>query len=125
MKKQLTIIAVAALMVSVSLLSCIEPTTAGEATTMTITPSNATPAANQPFTLSGTLKAGTTPLPGKTINLNRGDPSGGWGVANTTTTDANGTYTFTRTESPGLYTFQAFFSGDTYAPSNALVKLTV
>jgi len=96
-------------------------------TTITITTNTTTPAVNQPFTLSGTLTANGTPLPGKLINLGRTDPSGNWSVAATTTTNANGTYTFTRSEStPGRYTYFAIFSGaSTYAPSNASVSLTV
>jgi hypothetical protein len=39
--------------------------------------------------------------------------------------NANGTYAFTRTESPGLQTFSAIFFGDTYAPADASVSLTV
>jgi hypothetical protein len=38
---------------------------------------------------------------------------------------ANGTYTFTRTESPGFQTFTAIFFGDTYAPADASVSLTI
>jgi protocatechuate 3,4-dioxygenase beta subunit len=96
-------------------------------TTVTITTSNANPAVNQLFTISGTLKAGSTPIPGQTITLHRVDPSGTVSVVNTTTTDANGAYTFTRSESAqGRYTFEAVFSGGpTYALSYATVSLTV
>ncbi len=96
-------------------------------TTITITTNTTTPAVNQPFTLSGYLKdnATGTPLPGKTIALGREDPSGQWTTANTTTTTTNGTYTFTTSESQGLYTYSAIFFGDTYAPANAAVSLTV
>ncbi|MGZ4865235.1 MAG: hypothetical protein ACXV39_11490, partial [Halobacteriota archaeon] len=38
-------------------------------TTTTITTSKTNPTLNQPFTLSGTLKAGSTPLSGKSILL--------------------------------------------------------
>jgi hypothetical protein len=94
--------------------------------TLTITTSNANPAVNQSFTLSGTLKAGSTSLFGKKITLGRTDPSGHWSVANTTTTNTNGAYTFTRSESaPGNYNYQASFAGDTYAPSNASVSLGI
>ena len=185
MKKQVTIIAIAALLVSVSLVYCVEPTmgasdaslttvpvnashagtsdqetpltvsvgnaspssvhasdqlgvsaassapanavnAAATPSTITITTSTTNPAVNQPLTLSGILKAGTTPLSGRTITLSRIDPSGTWSAANTTTTDANGAYTFTQSESAsGLYSYGATFSGDTYAPSNAAVSLTV
>jgi hypothetical protein len=95
-------------------------------TTITLTTNNTTPAVNQSFTLSGTLTAGTTPLSGKPITLGRTDPSGNWNAANTTTTSTNGTYTFTCSESAqGVYTYQAEFLGDTYAPANATVRLTV
>ena len=95
-------------------------------TAITLTTSNATLALNQPFTLSGTLKANNTPLSGKSITLGRTDPSGHWSAANTTTTATNGTYTFTRSESArGVYTYQAVFFGDTYAPANSAVSLTV
>jgi len=94
-------------------------------TTLTITANTTTPATNQPFTLSGTLTANGTPLPGKTINLGRTDPSGHLSVTNTTTA-TNGTYTFTRSESAqGVYYYRAIFSGDTYGPANASVSLTV
>jgi hypothetical protein len=111
-KRQLTITAVAALIVSVSLLYSVA--TATTSTTITIAPSNANPAVNQVFTISGTLKAGSTPLSGKSIKLSRNDPSGNYSVAGTTTTDKNGAYTFTRSESvQGHYYYQANFAGDT------------
>jgi hypothetical protein len=96
-------------------------------TTLTITTSNTKPAVSQSFTLSGTLKSGTTPLSGRTITLGRTDPSGHWSSAGTTTTATNGTYTFTRSESAqGVYWYQAVFAGDTtYGPSNASVSLDV
>jgi 5-hydroxyisourate hydrolase-like protein (transthyretin family) len=102
--------------------------TATPTTTMTIAPSNTSPAVNQAFTLSGTLTSNGTPLSGKTIRLNVRDPSGNWSSwVNATTTDANGAYTFARSESAsGAYLYQTFFAGDTsYAYSNALVTLTV
>src|SRR5450759_4950382 len=126
-KKQFIIIAVAALVVSVSFLYGIEPTAAATTTTITLTTNNTHPATNQPFTLSGTLKAGTTPLSGKSITLYR-QVLGVRTVVNTTTTDANGAYTFTRSESaPGNYNYQTIFYGDaTYAPSNtAAVTFTI
>jgi len=94
---------------------------------ITPTTSTANPPADQPFTLSGTLTAGSTPLSGKVIKLSRGDSSGHWSGANYTTTDANGAYTIPRTESAqDIYTFQAIFAGgDAYAPANATVSLPV
>jgi hypothetical protein len=125
-KKRLTIIAVAMLLVSVSLLSSVVE--ASTTTSLTITPSPTNPASTQPFTLSGTLKAGTTLIPCKTITLHRQDPSGTWSTANTTTTDANGAYTFTRNESLGSYHYFAYFSGDTTsynASTSPTLALTV
>jgi hypothetical protein len=94
------------------------------ATTLTIATNNTTPALNQQFTLSGTLKAGTTPLPGKSVELRRMDLSGQWSTISTTTTDTNGNYTFTRSESvQGTYSYYARFLGDTtyYASSSSFV----
>jgi hypothetical protein len=127
-KKQLIIIAVAALMLSVSLLGSVGLVAAITANTLTITANTTTPAANQSFTLSGTLTAGTTPTPGKTITLLRAGPSGTWGAVGTTTTASNGSYTFTRSESQGVYHYYAYFAGDTttYSTSTSpTVILTV
>jgi len=94
---------------------------------LSVTASTTTPVVNQSFTLSGTLKAGSTPLSGKTIRLQREDPSGNWVQAvNTTTTDANGAYTLTVSESAqGTYRFEPTFIGATYASANATVSITV
>jgi uncharacterized GH25 family protein len=97
-------------------------------TTLTVTASTTTPAVNKPFTLSGTLTANGTPLSGKTIRLEREDPSGKWQQAvKTTTTDANGAYTFTWSESAqGLYHYQPTFDGaGAYALSYALISINV
>src|SRR5450756_311021 len=101
--------------------------TATTPTSITITTTNNNPAANPSFTLSGTLKAGTTSLSGKSITFQRVDSSGTWTVIGTTTTDTNGAYTFTRSESTsGPYTYFALFNGDTtYASSYRSVSLTV
>jgi hypothetical protein len=109
------VIVVAVVLVVGALLFC-NATPAVEAkllSTLTISPSTTTPAANQPFTLSGTLKAGTTPLSGKTITLFRADPSGTWSTFSTTTA-ANGAYTFTRSEPQGRYYYYTYFAGDPY-----------
>lgn len=84
-------------------------------TTLTIATNNTAPVTNQSFTLSGMLTAGTTPLFGKTITLDRVDPSGTRTQVNTTTTTTtNGTYSFTRSESSqGTYSYYAVFAGDT------------
>jgi protocatechuate 3,4-dioxygenase beta subunit len=97
-------------------------------TTLTVTASTTTPAVNQHVTLSGTLKADGIPLPGKTITLAREDPSGNWNHAvNTTTTDAHGAYTFTRSESAsGSYRFEPIFDGaGAYASTTTIISLTV
>jgi hypothetical protein len=113
-KRLVTVVAV--VLVICALLSCnatpvVEALTA---TTLTIATNNTTPALNQQFTLSGTLKAGTTPLSGKPITLRRMDLSGQWSTISTTTTDTNGNYTFTRSESvQGTYSYYASFAGDT------------
>ena len=84
-------------------------------TTLTTTTSNANPAANQQFVLSGYLKdnATGTPISGATITLFRADPSGTWTTPATTTTAANGSFTLTRSESQaGAYWYYANFAGD-------------
>ena len=103
------------------------PTTNTTPTQLSLSVTNSTPAVNQSFTLSGSLTATGTPLSGQTIRLQREDPSGNWQQAvNTTTTDGNGSYTFTRSESLGLYRFEPTFAGgDTYAPAQATVSVTV
>jgi len=96
--------------------------------TLSVTVSTTTPAVNQSFTLSGTLTASGTPLSGKTITLQSEDPSGKWNHAvNTTTTDANGAYTFTVSESAqGTYRYEPTFNGaGAYAPANATVSITI
>ena len=152
-RKQLTIVAVAALIVSVSFLYGVEPSVGMASngylknvqanasassvstnavatttpTTITITTSNTNSTLNTPFTLSGALTANGVPLSGRFIWLNIVDPSGSVSVVNTTTTDANGTYTITRSESTqGLYYYQAGFNGGgTYPSSNATVKFII
>jgi len=97
-------------------------------TTMTVTASTTTHAVNQKFTLSGTLKAGSTPLSGKTVKLQIKYPDGHWDYGlNTTTTDANGAYTFTISESiMGKYLFEPTFAGaGAYAPAYADIGITI
>lgn len=123
-KEQLRIIAIVVLVVSVSLLDS-SFAAATTPTTLTITASDTTPAASQPYTLSGTLKSGTTPLSGKTITIIREDYSNKHIKIGTTT--SSGTYTFTHSESTtGPYTYTAVFNGDTiYAATQKLVTVTV
>jgi protocatechuate 3,4-dioxygenase beta subunit len=93
---------------------------------LTITANPTNPAANQSFTISGTLTAnGTTPVPGKAIVLLRAGPSGTWGAAGTTTTDANGSYTFTHSESQGVYWYYAYFAGDSSYNTSTSPTVTV
>ena len=99
-------------------------------TTLTVTASTTTPAVSKPFTLSGVLtdKSTGTPLSGKTIRLQREDPSGHWEQAvNTSTTNANGAYSFTVSESvQGNYRFQPTFDGaGSYASAYVLMSITV
>ncbi|MGB8372560.1 MAG: hypothetical protein WCE82_06530, partial [Halobacteriota archaeon] len=96
-------------------------------TTLTATTSNANPAVNQSFTVSGTLTANGTSLSGKQITLLRKDPTGAWSNLGTTTTTANGYYSFTRSEaSPGLYLYQTNSQPDTtYATSYASCQVLV
>jgi hypothetical protein len=122
LKKNLTIILIAA--VVISFLGSVTSVQALETTTITIAPSSNNPVANQPFTLSGTLKAGTTPL-SKSIVLYRVNTANQWTQVNTTTTDANGAYTFTRSDPPGLCYYYAVFNGDaTYVKSVASCWVT-
>ena len=95
--------------------------------TLTITTSSAHPAANQSFTLSGTLKAGSTPLSGKKIILARTDQSDAYSEPYSTTTNANGAYTFTLSESEsGNYRYTTHFTGDaTYTRTIASLTLPV
>jgi len=95
-------------------------------TALTVTSSTTTPAVNQPITLSGTLTANGAPLSGKPITLSIKDPSGNWSTVNATTTNANGAYSFTYSESaPGAYLFNPVFNGDTYARASVWVSITV
>ena len=94
---------------------------------ITIATSNASPAANQSFTLSGILTAGSTPLSGKKIILCGTDPSGVYSQPYNTTTNANGAYSFTVSEpASGTYHYGAAFpAGDGYAASLASLTLNV
>src|SRR5450830_1132585 len=125
-KQQLVIIAVAALLVSVSLTNIVSAATTP--TTLTIATSTTNPAVSPSFNLKGTLKAGTTTLSGKTITLLRQAQSGQWSAAGTNTTDTNGHYTIKRSESElGIYHYYVHFGGDTThsASSSPTVVVTV
>ncbi|MEI7827929.1 MAG: hypothetical protein WCI87_09095, partial [Euryarchaeota archaeon] len=95
--------------------------------TITLASSNTNPAAKQSFTFSGTLKAGSTPISGKKIILCRMDPSGKYSEPSSTTTNANGAYSFAFSEPvSGTYHYGAAFQGDTsYAKAYASLTLGV
>ena len=116
-KKHVTIIMVVAVMVSLSFLgSSINSTGSSQSlnpTTVTLTASSTTPAVNQVFTLGGQLSTNGAPLPNKQIALLSQYPPGTWNDLGTAQTNANGTYSFNRTEaSAGAYAYQVSFSGD-------------
>jgi hypothetical protein len=97
-------------------------------TTITLTTSNANPATNQSFTLSGTLTANGTPLAGKEIDLYQyaaaqpNPPD----IFQTRYTDQNGHYSFVLNDTSGKYLYTARFTGDQiYAYSQAQVNLVV
>jgi predicted secreted protein len=98
-------------------------------TALSVTTSNANPAVNQNFTLSGYLKDNATgaTLSGKQITLLSEDPTGAWTNLGTTTTATDGSYTFTRSEaSTGPYLYQVNSQSDTlYATSYAACNVLI
>jgi 5-hydroxyisourate hydrolase-like protein (transthyretin family) len=89
-----------------------------------ISTTNSNPAVNQTFTLYGVLTDGVsgTPLAGQPVSLVVQDPSGQF-VNAATTTSANGSYSFTRSEaSQGTYFYEVWFLGtSTYFQSEAMI----
>jgi 5-hydroxyisourate hydrolase-like protein (transthyretin family) len=98
-------------------------------TVLSMNTSNATPAVNQSFTLSGylTVTSKGTPVSGKQITLVKTGPDGQSTTVTATTTDTNGAYTVTRSESSqGTYTYTASLSTDTtYNASSASLSVLV
>ena len=96
-----------------------------QSTTLTATASTATPAVNQTFTINGALKAGTTPIAGVTIQLQK-NVSGTWTnvAGKTNKTRSDGTYNIiTREPTAATYQYRTTYAGDasyTSATSNVV-----
>src|SRR5665811_1244423 len=99
-----------------------------QSTTITAA-STSTPAVNQPFTLNGTLKAGSTSIAGATIQLQK-NISGTWTnvAGKTNTTQPDGTYNITTSEPTAVtYQYRTTYAGNaTYAnATSSVVTVTV
>ena len=81
-------------------------------TTLTLQASPATPLPATPFTLSGTLLAGTTGLANQTITIYKKSPLGKVAAASAVT-DKNGNYALTGIEPAGWVSYEADFAGFT------------
>ena len=95
----------------------IQPTTLSAAST-------ATPAVNQNFTINGALTAGTTPIAGATIQLQK-NVSGAWTnvTGKTNKTHSDGAYNITTSEpTTATYYYRTAYAGnDTYASATSSV----
>src|SRR5665647_2502612 len=99
-----------------------------QSTTITAA-STTTPAVNQNFTLNGTLKAGTTPIAGATIQLQK-NISGAWTnvAGKTNKTQSGGTYNITTSEpTAATYQYRTTYAGtSTYASATSnVVNVTI
>ena len=110
---------------SVVTVTAVDPTPTPRATQLSLSADNSTPAANQSFTVSGTLTTNGTAVPNEQITLQ--SASNGSVTLGTPTTTANGSYSLTVSiPTQGNYTLQASFNGDSsYASSNASLLMTV
>ena len=110
---------------SVVTVTAVDPTPTPRATQLSLSADNSTPAANQSFTVSGTLTTNGTAVPNEQITLQ--SASNGSVTLGTPTTTANGSYSLTVSiPTQGNYTLQASFNGDSsYASSNASLPITV
>jgi len=100
-----------------------------QSTQLTAASNNSTPAVSQPFTISGTLTNGTTPLAGATIQLQK-NVSGTWTdvAGKTNTTTALGTYNITTSEpTAATYQYRTTYAGNaTYQnTTSSVVTVTV
>ena len=95
-----------------------------QSTTLTATASTATPAVNQNFTINGTLKGGTTPIAGATIQLQK-NISGTWTnvTGKTNKTQSGGAYNITTSElTAATYQYHTTYAGNaTYASATSSV----
>jgi hypothetical protein len=98
-------------------------------TTLTATANVTSTKVNTPFTINGTLSVtGGAGIYGQSIALQQ-NKSGTWtNVLTSTTTDTNGNYSFSISESaPGAYQFQTTYAGDSnlFPATSAVVPVNV
>jgi hypothetical protein len=83
----------------------------GPPTNLTAAANVSTVPVNTPFTISGTLSTPSGVLSGQIIAL-QSNSTGNWTTVNTTTTDTNGNYSFSVSESVnGTYYYQTTYAG--------------